>query len=251
MVDRDLHDVPATVLLARFAGVLGELHQRGIVRTRATLAGDLADVVVATAYGGRLAPATGAGWAVWSADGRRLQVKCRVAHPDLRGSESYSPFRSWDFDACVFVLLDPSTYAVRSAVEVPARSVEAVSAHSEWVAGHRVRVDQDLLGLGGALDVTTRLRAALRELDQRRGTAPGPHQEALPFVATELTVVPQHPEIEPTGMCFCGCGEPTAEGRHFVTTHDRKAEAAVVREHYGSIAAFVAAHRPPPGSSAG
>lgn len=249
MVDPDLHDVPATVLLARFAAVLGELHDRGIVRTRATPAGDLADVVVATAYAGRLAPPSGAGWDVWSADGRRLQVKCRVAHPDLRASETYSPFRSWDFDACVFVLLDPSTYAVRRAVEVPVGSVEKASAHSEWAAGHRVRVDQDLLGLAGAVDVTNRLRAALRELDQRRGTAPGPHQEALPFEATELTVVPQHPEIEPTGMCFCGCGESTAQGRHFVTAHDRKAEAAIVREHYGSIAAFVAAHRLPPGRS--
>ena len=46
----------------------------------------------------------------------------------------------------------------------------------------------------------------------------------------------------PTGFCFCGCGEVTAPGKHFVITHDRKAETRVIREHYGSIAAFVKAH---------
>ena len=47
---------------------------------------------------------------------------------------------------------------------------------------------------------------------------------------------------DPTGVCFCGCGGATPPGKFFVQTHDRVAEARVIREHYGSIAAFVRAH---------
>lgn len=48
--------------------------------------------------------------------------------------------------------------------------------------------------------------------------------------------------IQSTGACFCGCGAVTNPGRFFVQTHDRVAETAVIRERYGSIAAFVVAH---------
>ncbi len=47
---------------------------------------------------------------------------------------------------------------------------------------------------------------------------------------------------KPTGSCFCGCGGAATPGRFLVQTHDRTAETAVIREKYGSIAAFVVAH---------
>ncbi len=50
------------------------------------------------------------------------------------------------------------------------------------------------------------------------------------------------PELTPNGRCYCGCGGETPPGRFFVPTHDRIAEAAVLRERYGSIAAFVVHH---------
>ena len=48
--------------------------------------------------------------------------------------------------------------------------------------------------------------------------------------------------IEPTGKCFCGCGQVAKPGRYFVATHDRKAETKVIKDQYGSIADFVVAH---------
>ena len=54
-------------------------------------------------------------------------------------------------------------------------------------------------------------------------------------------------EPDPTGWCFCGCGGKTAPGKHFVQNHDRRAEANTIREHYGSIAAFVVHHDPTAG----
>ena len=48
--------------------------------------------------------------------------------------------------------------------------------------------------------------------------------------------------VEPTGSCYCGCGQATRQGRFFIPNHDRIAETKVIREEYGSIAAFVVAH---------
>ena len=44
----------------------------------------------------------------------------------------------------------------------------------------------------------------------------------------------------PTGLC--GCGERAGVGKHFVTGHDRKAEGALVKVKYGSIAEMLAHH---------
>lgn len=47
------------------------------------------------------------------------------------------------------------------------------------------------------------------------------------------------PAVQPNGRCYCGCGGTPKAGRFFVVTHDRKAEARVIRERFGNIAAFV------------
>lgn len=48
--------------------------------------------------------------------------------------------------------------------------------------------------------------------------------------------------MEPTGKCFCGCGQETSGRAFFVQTHDRRAESKVIKAEYGSIADFVVAH---------
>ena len=47
---------------------------------------------------------------------------------------------------------------------------------------------------------------------------------------------------QPTGQCWCGCGEKTNPRRFFRSNHDRKAESAVIELEYGGIAQFLAAH---------
>jgi len=87
-----------------------------------------------------------------------------VISRDSGRSEVFSPFRSFDFDACVFVVFDAVDYSVSRAVEVPASSVQALARRNEWVAGHRVRVFADLLAAPGAVDVTCQLRDAFASL---------------------------------------------------------------------------------------
>ncbi|MFF0316660.1 hypothetical protein ACFYPH_18795 [Micromonospora sp. NPDC005252] len=100
-----------------------------------------------------------------AADGTLLQVKCRVIEPGSRRTAVYSPIRSWNFDACVFVILDSVTYEVEQAVEVPVDQVRAAARESSWVAGHRVTVGQVRAGFDGAVDVADRLREAYGAMD--------------------------------------------------------------------------------------
>ncbi len=76
--------------------------------------GDLAEYLIATAYGGELAPPSAKSWGV-RADGRLLQVKARLIAAGDNKSHVYSPFRSWGFDGCVFRVL---------VVEVPIAALE-------------------------------------------------------------------------------------------------------------------------------
>ncbi len=242
--DRSVRDLCATALLERYAEVMAELFDRGIVRTRNAPAGELAELLVARALGGTLAAGPARGWHVALPDGRHLLVKCRVIHAGLRAGMSYSAIRTWGFDACVFVQLDAASYGVRSAVEVPVSVVREISHQQDWADSGRVRVAEDLVALPGAVSRTRALRTALAGLDVVPAR-PAPTQEPLPFDAAEATVLPAHGDVRPTGWCFCGCGRRVPEGRFFVPSHDRRAEADIIREHYGSIAAFVAAHQQP------
>jgi hypothetical protein len=51
--------------------------------------------------------------------------------------------------------------------------------------------------------------------------------------------IPEVPNVRPNGRCYCGCDGTPKPGKYFVITHDRKGEARVIRERYGSIANFV------------
>ncbi|MBQ1076800.1 hypothetical protein KBX06_27165 [Micromonospora sp. C31] len=157
-------------LLGLYSRILNELIQRGVVRSRNAPAGDLAESVVAKAYRGELAPQSEKSWDVRAAGGTLLQVKCRVIEPGSRRTQVYSPFRSWSFDACVFVILNSVTYDIEQAVEVPAGQVKTAARASSWVAGHRITVSQTRAGIDGAVDVTARLREAYEAMDRREQT---------------------------------------------------------------------------------
>lgn len=165
VVGVDVRALRTREILRLYAALLEELIERGVVRTRNAPAGDLAETLVAVAYDGTLAPNSEKSWDVAAADGRRLQVKVRLVGPHTGRSQIFSVFRSWDFDACVFVLLDAASYDIVSAVEVPVDGARAKARESSWVSGYRVRVGEDFTGLLGVVDVTSRLRDALDSLD--------------------------------------------------------------------------------------
>ena len=111
-------------LMRLHRGALYELHRRGIVRTLNAPQGDRAELLVATAYEGERAPNSQKSWDVLDRKGRRLQVKSRALDHTQVGANTTSPFRSWDFDAAVIVLLNPEDLAVGRAAELPVDVVQ-------------------------------------------------------------------------------------------------------------------------------
>lgn len=160
-------------LLRQYAGILRELRDRGVIRTLNAPAGDLAETLVARAYSGDLAPNSEKSWDVTAGDGRRLQVKSRaIAASALSKPIQFSIFRSWDFDAAVFVVLSTETYEILAAYEVPASAVRGRASASAWVGGQRLTLSLvGLAALPGCANVTTRLQVALEKLDTQDGRA--------------------------------------------------------------------------------
>ncbi|MDY7528708.1 MULTISPECIES: DUF6998 domain-containing protein [unclassified Cryobacterium] len=154
-------------LLQQYAGILGELRARGVIRTLNAPAGDLAETLTARAYRGELAPNSEKSWDVRAADGRLLQVKSRVIAASARSKPiQFSVFRSWDFDAAVFVAIAAESYGVLGAFEVPSEVVSARAGKASWVNGEIVTLSlTGLAALSDCIDVTTRLQNALESLD--------------------------------------------------------------------------------------
>jgi hypothetical protein len=161
----DVSSLTVRQLLRLSAQIVTELNRRGVVRSRNPPAGDLAEYLVARAYQGELAAPSVKSWDVQAGD-RKLQVKCRLVDQDDRRSQSFSPFRSWEFNACVFMALDCYTYDVVRAVEIPVETVKTLAREISWVRGHRVNVSQIAGPVQGARDVTDLMRCALDDLGE-------------------------------------------------------------------------------------
>lgn len=157
---RHLHDATLSQLFALYRAILRELRGRGVVRTENAPAGDYAEYLVAAALGGELAPNSEKSWDVCTHDGRRLQVKARVvSNPIKAGQRQLSPFRSFDFDEAVIVLLGDGDYEVVCAVRLPRAAIESAATYRENVNGHIVFARPALLEHPDAVDVTALLRA--------------------------------------------------------------------------------------------
>lgn len=172
-------------LLTTYAAILSELRRRGTIRTLNAPAGDIAEVLVAKAYGGVLAPNSEKSWDVRADNGRLLQVKCRVVAASATSKPvQFSVFRSWGFDAAVFVVLSADTYDVLGAYEVPSETVRDAASAVTWVGGWRLILSlARLAALPSAVNVTEQVKSALLTLDDVEGAAVG-HATAAEVAGT-------------------------------------------------------------------
>lgn len=99
-------------------------------------------------------------------------MKARLIATEDRRSHNYSVFRSYDFDACVFLILDAHSYDVLQAVELSRVSVEALARETAWVKGFRIGTKVRLLDMPGAVDVSGDIRRAIHLLDASPEASP-------------------------------------------------------------------------------
>lgn len=163
----NLSNTSSRALLKMHAAILTELVERGLTRSRNAPVGDIAEYLVSTAYAGELAPPSEKSWDVRGKDSRKIQVKSRLVVTESKGTQQFSPFRSWDFDVCVFVTFDAYSYDVLRGWEVPSAGVQALAAPVPHVGAtaFRVHTRTPFADVAGTIDVTTRLRAVMESLD--------------------------------------------------------------------------------------
>jgi hypothetical protein len=155
----NLDQMTVSELLSLSRATLRELRRRGVIRTGNAPAGDYAEWLVWRATGGELAPNSQKSWDVLTPDGERLQVKARVVtNPRTLGERQLSVFRSWDFDAAVFVLFDDD-FRVWRAARLGVETFRETAGFIAHVRGYRVFARDALLDMGE--DWTDRLRAVV------------------------------------------------------------------------------------------
>lgn len=165
----DLSTVSDSGLFSLYRAILSELKSRGVIRTENAPVGDYAEYLVAAALGGQLAPNSEKSWDVLGNEGEKLQVKARVvSEPAEPGQLQLSPFRSFDFDSAVIVLLSAADYAVARASKVPRHVVETSAVYRQHVNGKVLFARAEIMGHPDATDLTAILRAAQ---NSRRTTA--------------------------------------------------------------------------------
>lgn len=164
LVDFDVKTATVSALLRTYRSVLGELKRREIVRTSNAPTGDLAELLVAKAFDGELAPNSEKSFDVWTRDGRRIQVKARVVARDAPGERQLSTVRSWGFTHLAVVLFGPD-YSITRAALIPVAVAQGAASEDGYVGGSRIMASDALLEGPDVEDVTDRIAAAFRELD--------------------------------------------------------------------------------------
>ncbi|WP_426937426.1 hypothetical protein ACQE2J_08205 [Brevibacterium sp. LE-L] len=157
----DLRSLRVKDLLQLEASIVSELRNRGLVRTNNKPLGDIAEQVVLRARGGSLAPNSTKSHDITDPRGRRLQVKAMGKRSAGR-SGRFSPFRSFDFDAAIFLVFGAEEFDLVLAREVSGNEIETVARYSPHTNGRQPTLRQ-VEGLG--TDVTAEMGSAYDALD--------------------------------------------------------------------------------------
>jgi hypothetical protein len=129
-------------LLADWSSVMAELRVRDIVRTNNNPAGDIAEAIVSTYYGGERGSFSQAGWDVRTPAGERIQVKAIRVTPTSR-RRNLSPIRDDVYDSVVIVVFDEN-FQVAEGLKLSRQTVEDLFAHRDSVNGRVITVTRTL-----------------------------------------------------------------------------------------------------------
>ena len=155
----NLNELSVKDLLKLHAAAIGELKDRGILRTKNNPVGDYAEWLVSSALNLKLAKNSEAGYDAESDSGLKVQIKARRVTVDNK-SRQLGVIRNLekkDFDVLVAVIFNES-YEVIEAVSIPHCVIEDHSKHKPHVNGH-------ILHIRGALLSDNRVQNICAELN--------------------------------------------------------------------------------------
>lgn len=164
----DVESLPVSSLLRIYRSVLRELLRRGVVRTSNPPTGDLAELLIAKAFDGVLAPNSEKSFDVEASDGRRIQVKSRVLAGGLRRERQLSTIRTWDFTHLAVILFGPD-YTIARASLMSVAVAQQAATEDRHVRGNRLMALDAFLDRPDIEDITDLVIAALDQLDAEHG----------------------------------------------------------------------------------
>lgn len=153
-------------LLITHVTVLDEIRNRGLARTRGSLAGELGERIVLAAYGGSLVTAGQKSIDLIDSAGRTIQVKTRALNPGLNRIFAFSSF---DFDLLVAIMFDANTYDLQWARQLTNIEAEKIARYRtssrDWaIATSKVK--------RAGIDITAMIETAYSSLDALRRDNP-------------------------------------------------------------------------------
>ncbi len=156
------YSVPDLLLL--YATVLGELRERGVIRSTNNPVADYSEWLAARALDLRLSPPSVAGYDAVGPDGTRYQVKGRRLTPANR-SRQLSAIRGFGapdvepFDYLIGILYN-FDFTVQRAALIPVTAVRELSTWTAHVNGWRFILRDTVWGRPDVIDVTEQVRGA-------------------------------------------------------------------------------------------
>lgn len=155
----NLSAMSALELLRLHAASIGELRQRGYVRTANNPLGDYTEALVARAMGLELEANSAAGFDAVGPDGVRYQIKGRRLTAS-NGSRQLSAIRNLaakDFDVLIAVVFNEQ-FEVLEAWSIPHEVIDGFAGYREHVNAHVLHVRGALLKATGVCSVAEKIR---------------------------------------------------------------------------------------------
>ena len=159
MTNSELKSMSVGELLDTYSGILDELRNRSLIRTKNAPVGDLAEYAASIAYAGTLERNSAKSDDLLAGDGRRVQVKVRNVVPSTSPSQTFSAIRSDGYDVCLFVLVTDNS--VTLAKEWSTEDVKMDGRFQAHTTSVTVRVGKVLV-IG--TDVTPMLQSAWTDM---------------------------------------------------------------------------------------
>ena len=166
MTNSELKSMSVGELLDTYSGILDELRNRSLIRTKNAPVGDLAEYAASIAYAGTLERNSAKSYDLLAGDGRRVQVKVRNVVPSTSPSQTFSAIRSDGYDVCLFVLVTDNS--VTLAKEWSTEDVKMYGRFQAHTNSVTVRVGKVLV-IG--TDVTPMLQSAWTDMREIVATA--------------------------------------------------------------------------------
>jgi len=154
----DFTTLSESELLQLHAGVIEELHKRGVVRTANNPVGDYTEWLVCDRLSLSLQPNSKASYDGIDSNGLRYQIKGRRSKP---GNVQLSVIRKLDqvgFDYLIAVVFN-SDYTIRFAAKIPYSVVSEIAVYRKHVNGHVPNIRESIFQRLGVEDITNILNA--------------------------------------------------------------------------------------------